>query len=147
MQRPAVGFFSLSRAAGRRLLPAGLTCCGTQAGPGWKGTARSIGRRDARDRQTVTEPTCSERREVYFSGRVQGVGFRYTVERLAARYDVRGFVQNLRDGRVFLVVESRSEEIDRFLGAIHSAMDRYIADVQTTAKEAREEFEGFTIRF
>ncbi len=95
----------------------------------------------------MTEPTCSERREVYFSGRVQGVGFRYTAERLAARYDVRGFVQNLRDGRVFLVVESRSEEIDRFLRAIHSAMDRYIADVQTMATEAREEFEGFTIRF
>ncbi len=95
----------------------------------------------------MTEPTCSERREVYFSGRVQGVGFRYTAKRLAARYDVRGFVQNLRDGRVFLVVESRAEEIDRFLGAIHSAMDRYIADVQTTAKDAREEFEGFTIRF
>ena len=72
----------------------------------------------------MTEPTCFERREVYFSGGVQGVGFRYTTERLAARFDVRGFVQNLGDGRVLLVVEGRPEEIDRFVAAVHRAMDR-----------------------
>lgn len=95
----------------------------------------------------MTEPTCFERREVYFSGRVQGVGFRYTTESLAARFDVRGFVQNLRDGRVLLVIESRPEEIDRFVAAVHRAMDRYVTDVQSTATEAREEFDGFTIRY
>ena len=55
----------------------------------------------------------------------------------------------IREPKVYLVGRqtTNEEEIDRFLGAIHSAMDRYIADVQTTAKEARGEFEGFTIRF
>ena len=47
----------------------------------------------------------AEQREVYYSGRVQGVGFRYTVRSLASRMAVTGFVKNLPDGRVHLVVE------------------------------------------
>ena len=55
--------------------------------------------------------------EVYYAGRVQGVGFRYTVRSLAARFDVTGFVRNLPDGRVHLVVEGDAGEIDAFLEA------------------------------
>ena len=40
------------------------------------------------------------RQTCYFSGRVQGVGFRYTVQNLALQYNVRGYVKNLADGRV-----------------------------------------------
>ena len=47
----------------------------------------------------------AERRVVHYSGRVQGVGFRYTVRTLATRFAVTGFVRNLADGRVQLVVE------------------------------------------
>ena len=36
-------------------------------------------------------------KQVIFRGRVQGVGFRYTARRIAARYDVTGFVRNLPD--------------------------------------------------
>ena len=53
-----------------------------------------------------------QQREVYYAGRVQGVGFRYTVRSLAARFDVTGFVRNLPDGRVHLVVEGAADEID-----------------------------------
>ena len=46
-----------------------------------------------------------EQREVYYQGRVQGVGFRYAVRSLARRFAVDGFVRNLSDGRVELVAE------------------------------------------
>ena len=56
-----------------------------------------------------------QRCEIYYSGRVQGVGFRYTVRSIAGRFAVTGFVKNLRDGRVQLVAEGLAEEIQRFL--------------------------------
>ena len=46
-----------------------------------------------------------ERRRVVFSGRVQGVGFRFTCQSLARGFDVAGYVRNLADGRVELVAE------------------------------------------
>jgi acylphosphatase len=45
-----------------------------------------------------------QRREVHYSGHVQGVGFRYTTRSIARGYEVTGFVQNLEDGRVSRVV-------------------------------------------
>ncbi len=49
------------------------------------------------------------------SGRVQGVGFRYTVLRIATRYDVAGTVRNLRDGRVEVDAEGSAAAVDAFL--------------------------------
>ena len=47
----------------------------------------------------------SVRATVQYSGDVQGVGFRYTAVTIARGYNVSGYVQNLSDGRVRLVVE------------------------------------------
>ena len=65
--------------------------------------------------------------QVLYSGRVQGVGFRYTVKSLVAGYDVLGVIRNLPDGRVELIVEGKQEELwilaeregvdDSFIGA------------------------------
>lgn len=63
---------------------------------------------------------------VHFTGRVQGVGFRYTTSNVARRYRVAGYVQNLPDGRVRLVAEGEASELDRFLDAIRQTMGRYI---------------------
>src|SRR4029079_16800556 len=63
-----------------------------------------------------------ERRQVYYSGRVQGVGFRYTARQIAGRFAVTGFVENLGDGRVHLIVEGETREIDRFLAELSSAL-------------------------
>jgi acylphosphatase len=46
-----------------------------------------------------------ERRTVFYSGLVQGVGFRYTTQRIAQQHAFAGFVRNLPDGRVQLVAE------------------------------------------
>jgi acylphosphatase len=89
----------------------------------------------------------AERREVYYSGRVQGVGFRYTVRSLAARFRVTGFVKNLPDGGVQLVAEGPPEEIAGLLAAVREALGRYIADARETSGEATGRFRGFDIRF
>ena len=87
-----------------------------------------------------------QRREVYYSGQVQGVGFRYTTYRIAQRFDVRGFVRNLPDRRVLLTVEGRESELNRFLAAIAETMGSQILEAETRSPEYRGEFTAFEIR-
>lgn len=89
----------------------------------------------------------SDRRDVVYSGRVQGVGFRYTVRNIAAGFAVSGFVRNLDDGRVQLVVEGDRAEIDAFLAEIGLRMERNIRHVDEQREPAKGEFAGFEIRF
>ena len=87
-----------------------------------------------------------QQREVYYAGRVQGVGFRYTVRSLALGFDVTGFVRNLPDGRVHLVVEGAAEEIDAMLAEIKAEMAHYIGEVQELDRPATGRFPSFEIR-
>ena len=87
-----------------------------------------------------------ERRVVYFAGRVQGVGFRYTTRAIAGRFTVTGFVQNLPDGRVRLVAEGKPSELDRFFWAVRDEMQRCIQSVETQVTAATGEFDDFEIR-
>ncbi len=64
----------------------------------------------------------STARQVYYEGRVQGVGFRYTVKTLAHGFDVTGTVCNLADGRVELRVGGDKEEVESFLAAIRESV-------------------------
>lgn len=93
----------------------------------------------------ASHPRPMERREVLYRGRVQGVGFRYTTQKVAARFDVTGFVQNLPDGRVLVVAEGQPREIDRFLQAIMAHLGHYIVDVETRVLPAIGQFSGFGI--
>ena len=91
-------------------------------------------------------PKNNVRREVYFSGQVQDVGFRHTVMRLAANREVTGFVHNLPDGRVQMIAEGASGEIDRLLDGIRDAMGGYVQDEETTEASATGEFLTFGVR-
>ena len=95
----------------------------------------------------MSESTVVERREVCFAGHVQGVGFRYTVRQIAARYQVTGFVRNLPDGCVQLVAEAARGELEGFLGDVNQTMSSYIMDTSVTRSEATGEFSTFEIRF
>ena len=95
----------------------------------------------------MSEEAIQQRREVYFSGRVQGVGFRYTVRMVASRFAVTGFVKNLPDGRVQLVAEGPSDQLRRFLAAVDTEMGRYIDDRQEETIPATGQFTRFDIRF
>jgi acylphosphatase len=81
-----------------------------------------------------------------YSGRVQGVGFRYTVKTLVTGFEVTGTVCNLSDGRVELIAEGVKEELDAFLQAIRdSEVGRFIEKEQAVWDDAKNEFRGFTI--
>ncbi|MCC6126315.1 MAG: acylphosphatase [Pirellulales bacterium] len=88
-----------------------------------------------------------QQREFFFSGRVQGVGFRYTARSLAAGFKVAGFVRNLPDGRVQLVAEGAVEEIDRFSAALQKELGQYILIRTETVRPASGKFTDFEIRF
>jgi len=57
-------------------------------------------------------------RQVFYEGRVQGVGFRYTCKQLARGYEVVGWIRNLPDGRVELQCSGETDEVEGFLEAI-----------------------------
>jgi acylphosphatase len=95
----------------------------------------------------VSDEAGLQRCEVYYSGRVQGVGFRYTARRIAAHYRVTGFVKNLADGRVHLVAEGPEEELAGLLASIRDTMERYLVNVQATWAPATGRFSAFEIQF
>ena len=83
---------------------------------------------------------------VHYSGRVQGVGFRYIVKSLVPGYEVLGTVKNLSDGRVEMVAEGRQVELEDFLQAIRdSGLRRNIQDEELVWGEAEDKFRGFNI--
>lgn len=84
---------------------------------------------------------------VFYSGRVQGVGFRYTVEDIAREMGVSGWVKNLSDGRVELVVEAEEGALKNFLHRIEEAFSSYIGDKDAEWLAATGEFKDFGIRF
>ena len=88
-----------------------------------------------------------QRRLVHFSGSVQGVGFRYTARRLADAFDVTGYVKNLPDGRVEIVVEGPPDQIETFLQTIYERMGHYIHDTDQQIAAPADQFTGFEIRF
>jgi acylphosphatase len=96
------------------------------------------------DYQPKSQP--HHRRHLYYSGRVQGVGFRYTVKNIAMRHNISGYVRNLPDGRVELIVEGPEEEMDQLLTAVKDRMTGYIRNIDVATLPATGEFSHFHIR-
>ncbi len=59
--------------------------------------------------------------QVFYEGRVQGVGFRYCVRQLACGFEVSGWVRNLEDGRVELQACGEPDELEDFVEAIRES--------------------------
>ncbi|MEZ6047524.1 MAG: acylphosphatase [Planctomycetaceae bacterium] len=85
-------------------------------------------------------------RQIFFSGRVQGVGFRYTTRQIARRFPVTGYVRNLADGRVEVIVQGEAEDLDQFQGAVESHFTGNITDVAVSEMDTVEQFSVFAIR-
>lgn len=85
------------------------------------------------------------RRRVFYSGRVQGVGFRFTSQHIARGFNVTGWVKNLADGRVELLVEGEPAEIDGFLARLSETMGGNIHSANVLEEPASGEFSQFRI--
>jgi acylphosphatase len=82
----------------------------------------------------------------FFSGHVQGVGFRYSVLQVAREFEVSGFVSNLPDGRVHLETEGEAGEVRAFITAVGERMHGYIRKIERSERRRNAMFEGFEIR-
>ena len=95
---------------------------------------------------TLAPATSRHRLKIFYSGRVQGVGFRHTAKTLAAGFEITGIVRNLPDGRVELVAEGSREELEAFRDAIRGAgLAGFIRDESVSWGDAQNEFHGFEI--
>ena len=86
--------------------------------------------------------------QVFYEGRVQGVGFRFTVRHIAKGFDVTGWVRNLPDGRVELQVSGDEDELRAFLDQVaqselHSLIRKQTENRLDEAVATR----GFDIRY
>ena len=84
--------------------------------------------------------------EAFFTGRVQGVGFRYATMQVAKEFEVTGFVQNLPDGRVLLEAEGAEAELEAFLAAVEERMHGHIRQVERSVRQREAQFSEFSIR-
>ena len=89
----------------------------------------------------------NKRLHALFSGRVQGVGFRYTAERLAHHFPVTGFVKNLPDGKVEVIAEGEEDMLKDFLKAIEDAFSGHIRKIDPQWQKATGEYRTFGIGF
>ncbi|MSU48225.1 MAG: acylphosphatase [Opitutus sp.] len=83
---------------------------------------------------------------VYFSGHVQGVGFRYSVLQVAKEFEVAGHVTNLADGRVQLEAEGTPGDVAAFVDAVQEKMHGYVRKLERAGRRRAPQFRGFTIR-
>ncbi|MGD9897337.1 MAG: acylphosphatase [Candidatus Methylacidiphilaceae bacterium] len=87
-----------------------------------------------------------KRLRVLYSGRVQGVGFRATVARIARRLPVEGAVRNRRDGRVELLVEGEQSAITQLLDGVRAThVAAWIETVDAAWEEPTGTLRGFVI--
>jgi acylphosphatase len=84
----------------------------------------------------------------FFSGHVQGVGFRATAYRLAELNPITGFVRNLPDGRVELLAEGEEEVLSDFMQKVRkSFLNQYIRGVEMNWYESQPEYKDFSISY
>jgi len=83
---------------------------------------------------------------IYFFGRVQGVGFRHTCQSVAGHHAVSGWVRNLPDGSVEMIVEGQSSLIRAYVEEVCTSTHGRVDDKQVLKSDATGEFESMTIR-
>ncbi len=83
---------------------------------------------------------------VYFTGRVQDVGFRYTALQVAKEFEVAGWVKNIPDGRVQLEAEGAPQTVKAFVSAVEARMHGHIRKTERQSAKREPQFAGFTIR-
>ena len=83
---------------------------------------------------------------IFYSGNVQGVGFRYTAKSVATGFEVNGTVRNLPDGRGELIAEGVQDELEAFRQALRdSGLGHFVRNEDINWADSQDEFRGFEI--
>lgn len=85
------------------------------------------------------------RKTLYYSGHVQGVGFRFTTARIAANYKVTGTVRNIADGRVEVIAEGQADEVKMFLEELADRMSGFIHNIEQQQSPGTGQYRSFDI--
>jgi acylphosphatase len=85
-----------------------------------------------------------QRLQAVVRGRVQGVGFRYSVLEMARGAGLRGFAENKPDGSVFVVAEGRPDQLDDLEKFLHRGPSfAHVTGVEADRSAATGEFGAF----
>ena len=86
-------------------------------------------------------------RHIVFIGRVQGVGFRFTAQRIACRYSLAGFVRNMPNGSVEMFAQGHPDDIDDCLGDLQESFANYIRETKIEDIPSDPRYKEFNITF
>lgn len=86
-------------------------------------------------------------KHIIFSGRVQGVGFRFTALNIANRYMLKGIVRNLPDGTVEMIAQGPAEDIDRCIEDIKESLVGNVREARVQETCYNPQYEDFKITF
>jgi len=84
-------------------------------------------------------------KHIFFSGQVQGVGFRFTANSIARRYELAGFVRNTSDGKVELLLQGEPEDIDDCIEDLQQTFA--VRDIQIEELPYDSSYQDFRITF
>ncbi len=89
-----------------------------------------------------------QRAHIWVSGRVQGVWYRASTVEEARKLGLKGWVRNLPDGRVEILVEGRKENLDRLIAWCHEGPPLAIVDeVRVVWEPYIGDLSGFTLAY
>lgn len=83
---------------------------------------------------------------IVFSGNVQGIGFRYTAHRIAARYNLTGYVLNSPGGKVEMHAQGHHDDIGDCIADIKETFAGYIRNVDIKDASFCSDYDSFIIR-
>jgi acylphosphatase len=86
-------------------------------------------------------------KHIIFSGQVQGVGFRFTAFNVANRHQLTGFVRNLPDGTVEMLIQGPSQVIDDCIQDIQEEFGRYVSETKIEETPLDIRYKDFKITF
>jgi acylphosphatase len=86
-------------------------------------------------------------KHIIFSGQVQGVGFRFTAFNMANRHQLTGFVRNLPDGTVEMLIQGTSGAIDDCIRDIKEYFSGYIRETKIKEIPSNPQYKDFEITF
>ena len=86
-------------------------------------------------------------KHIIFTGRVQGIGFRFTALNVANRYQLTGLVRNLPDGTVEVVAQGNPDDIDDCIRDIEKSFDGYVRETKVEDVPFNPQYKDFKLTF